>query len=162
MWLTHFWRSWSQFFIFAWDVTAGGILRTGVLICLVESLLSSYCLYRCMLTDCHLGPDAKVSDRYLIDVDLRVFPTWQCAIYKRYYGNTFQNRTPYPHVATKWLYHNYPPLSSLVLDDIFTQSGDFLNEYISTNDHGNSFPGVKRTNIETDKRFTWIAIIMIQ
>ena len=35
MWLTHFWHSWSQFFIFAWDVTAGGILRTGVLICLV-------------------------------------------------------------------------------------------------------------------------------
>ena len=33
MWLTHFWHSWSQFFIFAWDVTAGGILRTGVLIC---------------------------------------------------------------------------------------------------------------------------------
>ena len=32
MWLTHFWHSWSQFFIFAWDVTAGGILRTGVLI----------------------------------------------------------------------------------------------------------------------------------
>ena len=29
------WHSWSQFFIFAWDVTAGGILRTGVLICLV-------------------------------------------------------------------------------------------------------------------------------
>ena len=25
----------SKFFIFAWDVTAGGILRTGVLICLV-------------------------------------------------------------------------------------------------------------------------------
>ena len=37
MWLTHFWHSWSQFFIFAWDVTAGGILRTGVLICLVGS-----------------------------------------------------------------------------------------------------------------------------
>ena len=37
MWLTHFWHSWSQFFIFAWDVTAGGILRTGVLICLVMS-----------------------------------------------------------------------------------------------------------------------------
>ena len=37
MWLTHFWHSWSQFFIFAWDVTAGGILRTGVLICLVVS-----------------------------------------------------------------------------------------------------------------------------
>ena len=36
MWLTHFWHSWSQFFIFAWDVTAGGILRTGVLICLVQ------------------------------------------------------------------------------------------------------------------------------
>ena len=36
MWLTHFWHSWSQFFIFAWDVTAGGILRTGVLICLVS------------------------------------------------------------------------------------------------------------------------------
>ena len=36
MWLTHFWRSWSQFFIFAWDVTAGGILRMGVLICLVN------------------------------------------------------------------------------------------------------------------------------
>ena len=36
MWLTHFWHSWSQFFIFAWDVTAGGILRTGVLICLVR------------------------------------------------------------------------------------------------------------------------------
>ena len=36
MWLTHFWHSWSQFFIFAWDVTAGGILRTGVLICLVD------------------------------------------------------------------------------------------------------------------------------
>ena len=35
MWLTQFWHSWSQFFIFAWDVTAGGILRTGVLICLV-------------------------------------------------------------------------------------------------------------------------------
>ena len=35
MWLTHFWHSCSQFFIFAWDVTAGGILRTGVLICLV-------------------------------------------------------------------------------------------------------------------------------
>ena len=31
-----FWHSWSQFFIFAWDVTAGGILRTGVLICLVR------------------------------------------------------------------------------------------------------------------------------
>ena len=27
----------NQFFIFAWDVTAGGILRTGVLICLVSS-----------------------------------------------------------------------------------------------------------------------------
>ena len=39
MWLTHFWHSWSQFFIFAWDVTAGGILRTGVLICLVATLL---------------------------------------------------------------------------------------------------------------------------
>ena len=37
MWLTHFWHSWSQFFIFAWDVTAGGILRTGILICLVGS-----------------------------------------------------------------------------------------------------------------------------
>ena len=37
MWLTHFWHSWSQFFIFAWDVTAGGILRTGVLICLVDN-----------------------------------------------------------------------------------------------------------------------------
>ena len=37
MWLTPFWHSWSQFFIFAWDVTAGGILRTGVLICLVFS-----------------------------------------------------------------------------------------------------------------------------
>ena len=37
MWLTHFWHSWSQFFIFAWDVTAGGILRTGFLICLVGS-----------------------------------------------------------------------------------------------------------------------------
>ena len=37
MWLTHFWHSWSQFFIFAWDVTAEGILRTGVLICLVVS-----------------------------------------------------------------------------------------------------------------------------
>ena len=37
MWLTHFWHSWSQFFIFAWDVTAGGILRTGVLICLVSN-----------------------------------------------------------------------------------------------------------------------------
>ena len=37
MWLTHFWHSRSQFFIFAWDVTAGGILRTGVLICLVLS-----------------------------------------------------------------------------------------------------------------------------
>ena len=36
MWLTYFWHSWSQFFIFAWDVTAGGILRTGVLICLVR------------------------------------------------------------------------------------------------------------------------------
>ena len=36
MWLTHFWHSWSQFFIFAWDVTAEGILRTGVLICLVD------------------------------------------------------------------------------------------------------------------------------
>ena len=35
MWLTHFWHSWSQFFIFAWDVTAGVFLRTGVLICLV-------------------------------------------------------------------------------------------------------------------------------
>ena len=39
MWLTHFWHSWSQFFIFAWDVTAGGILRTGVLICLVRSII---------------------------------------------------------------------------------------------------------------------------
>ena len=39
MWLTHFWHSWSQFFIFAWDVTAGGILRTGVLICLVIPIL---------------------------------------------------------------------------------------------------------------------------
>ena len=40
MWLTHFWHSWSQFFIFAWDVTGGGgILRTGVLICLVTACL---------------------------------------------------------------------------------------------------------------------------
>ena len=43
MWLTHFWHTWSQFFIFAWDVTAGGILRTGVLICLVKvCILSVY------------------------------------------------------------------------------------------------------------------------
>ena len=41
MWLTHFWHSWSQFFIFAWDVTAGGILRTGVLICLVNPVFKS-------------------------------------------------------------------------------------------------------------------------
>ena len=42
MWLTHFWHSWSQFFIFAWDVTAGGILRTGVLICLVSWGFNDY------------------------------------------------------------------------------------------------------------------------
>ena len=51
MWLTHFWHSWSQFFIFAWDVTAGGILRTGVLICLVYILPQSlqWCMqyHRC-------------------------------------------------------------------------------------------------------------------
>ena len=45
MWLTHFWHSWSQFFIFAWDVTAGGILRTGVLICLVLKVYMSLFLY---------------------------------------------------------------------------------------------------------------------
>ena len=43
MWLTHFWHSWSQFFIFAWDVTAGGILRTGVLICLV--VVKIWCIF---------------------------------------------------------------------------------------------------------------------
>ena len=43
MWLTHFWHSWSQFFIFAWDVTAGGILRTGVLICLVDITVCCEC-----------------------------------------------------------------------------------------------------------------------
>ena len=48
MWLTHFWHSWSQFFIFAWDVTAGGILRTGVLICLVE-FVESIPEYTCVL-----------------------------------------------------------------------------------------------------------------
>ena len=35
--VTHSFLAWSQFFIFAWDVTAGGILRTGILICLVAS-----------------------------------------------------------------------------------------------------------------------------
>ena len=43
MWLTHFWHSWSQVFIFAWDVTAGGILRTGVLICLVLIYINDLC-----------------------------------------------------------------------------------------------------------------------
>ena len=40
--------SWSQYFIFAWDVTAGGILRTGVLICLVYSYVSddTTCMYQ--------------------------------------------------------------------------------------------------------------------
>ena len=51
MWLTHFWHSWNQFFIFAWDVTAGGILRTGVLICLVQlnpvDLVKKYFLVIC-------------------------------------------------------------------------------------------------------------------
>ena len=52
MWLTHFWHSWNQFFIFAWDVTAGGILRTGVLICLVSSESRiSYNLSFCLLPD---------------------------------------------------------------------------------------------------------------
>ena len=45
MWLTHFWHSRSQFFIFAWDVTAGGILRTGVLICLVLFTIVLYVCY---------------------------------------------------------------------------------------------------------------------
>ena len=39
------WHSWSQFFIFAWDVTAGGILRTGVLICLVFNCEHMTCLW---------------------------------------------------------------------------------------------------------------------
>ena len=50
MWLTHFWHSWSQFFIFAWDVTAGGILRTGVLICLVWSWKHSMIVYKPTMT----------------------------------------------------------------------------------------------------------------
>ena len=49
MWLTHFWHSWSQFFIFAWEVTAGGILRTGVLICLV---LSVFIVWKWSITTC--------------------------------------------------------------------------------------------------------------
>ena len=63
MWLTHFWHSWSHFFIFAWDVTAGGILRTGVLICLV--LIYMYYFndiiiwiwgFICMILEPHLTP----------------------------------------------------------------------------------------------------------
>ena len=66
MWLTHFWHSWSQFFIFAWDVTAGGILRTGVLICLVEqvAIISSYRI----VFKGGLMPKCLLSPRQIIDL----------------------------------------------------------------------------------------------
>ena len=65
MWLTHFWHSWSQFFIFAWDVTAGGILRTGVLIYLVDNV--SHMTSRCT---------ASISISVVSPISRFLGPTW--------------------------------------------------------------------------------------
>ena len=62
MWLTHFWHSWSQFFIFAWDITAGGILRTGVLICLV--LIDCDYVTPSLISSCNLIPSPVESTKW--------------------------------------------------------------------------------------------------
>ena len=87
MWLTHFWHSWSQFFIFAWDVTAGGILRTGVLICLVDITIDLFNLEDqyspwnngaalCLQSRPHLGLRMRVSGCYTREARVTQSATW--------------------------------------------------------------------------------------